>query len=600
MELLELKDSTDVATGNRYITAVISVDDNLQTLTIDDKHPNFNLVTSAIIDNFSSGCLTPGELAKIFSDSVDLSTIAEKKLESITKVEGLDGRLTVSDGHVLIDYEPIDEALENHILRMLREDGSPRDATNWRSFVKFVENLYANQSAFVRNQLFGWISYENVSGTGLTLTPDGCLIGYKGCAGTVDAPLSVYSGPAIVDGIAMNGQIPNVPGTTIEMPRSKVQDDPNVGCASGLHVGTYDYAKNWSRGVLLTVKVNPRDIVSVPTECDAQKIRVCRYQVIEAVEGPVNSLSWGDDDWDRDYCEECGDDCSCYSDEYDCPCDDCSCEFDEYESSCDSCSEDSSDAEDSLNLSQVIGKTIIFDYTSSSGQTSYERELLVEEVSPTLVTGATQEGYRSFRIDHIHPSSIRVVVTEEDDSDETIDKVYSAFESLVKKAIPAAENAKDTIIDKAEELYGIGKSKVQSALSKVNDVLVENFYKTAAEEGVTIGFDYTDKYGNTTVNRVLKVEEYDSENGLIKGFTIEGPRSFSTDAMMGVYIVKSEEESPFEVLSKAKKGDSVTLSLDDEVKIEGSIIELVANKFVLVDVNGEAVIVPIDRIRKID
>lgn len=45
--------------------------------------------------------------------------------------------------------------------------------------------------------------------------------------------------------------------------------------------GTEGYAQDYVRvdGVLLTVLVDPPDVVSVPTDSGAQKMRVCRYEV---------------------------------------------------------------------------------------------------------------------------------------------------------------------------------------------------------------------------------------------------------------------------------------------------------------------------------
>ena len=63
------------------------------------------------------------------------------------------------------------------------------------------------------------------------------------------------------------------------MPRSEVEWDPSVGCHQGLHVGSWDYAAGFARGAVLTVYVNPRDVVSVPTDCDAAKMRCCRYTI---------------------------------------------------------------------------------------------------------------------------------------------------------------------------------------------------------------------------------------------------------------------------------------------------------------------------------
>ncbi len=73
------------------------------------------------------------------------------------------------------------------------------------------------------------------------------------------------------------------PGQICEMPRHKVAFDPSNGCAAGLHVGTHNYTKSYRTNdsqTVVMVKVNPADVVSVPTgECE--KMRCCRYVVLE-------------------------------------------------------------------------------------------------------------------------------------------------------------------------------------------------------------------------------------------------------------------------------------------------------------------------------
>lgn len=72
------------------------------------------------------------------------------------------------------------------------------------------------------------------------------------------------------------------------MPRSQVTADSGIGCSAGLHVGTWDYAVTFlgHDTPVLAVLVSPRDVVSVPTDCDAQKMRVCRYQVLREATRP--------------------------------------------------------------------------------------------------------------------------------------------------------------------------------------------------------------------------------------------------------------------------------------------------------------------------
>jgi hypothetical protein len=146
------------------------------------------------------------------------------------------------------------------------------------------------------------------------ITADGLVVGYKGVKRDADGQLvSVQSGRAIVDGTVHVGNIPNPLGAVVEMPRGEVTFDPANGCSVGLHVGTYDYAAGWAQGALLEVHVNPRDVVSVPTDCDSQKMRTCRYRVVATIDAPhtvpavydydddaddYDDESWGDSDYD--------------------------------------------------------------------------------------------------------------------------------------------------------------------------------------------------------------------------------------------------------------------------------------------------------------
>ena len=51
-----------------------------------------------------------------------------------------------------------------------------------------------------------------------------------------------------------------------------------------MHIGSFDYANDWSSGgKLLLVRFNPRDAVSVPSDCSCQKLRVCKYEVIKEI-----------------------------------------------------------------------------------------------------------------------------------------------------------------------------------------------------------------------------------------------------------------------------------------------------------------------------
>ena len=55
------------------------------------------------------------------------------------------------------------------------------------------------------------------------------------------------------------------------------------------HVGSLEYATTFgsSDRIVVIVEVDPADIVSVPSDCEFQKLRTCRYKVVGKYEGPL-------------------------------------------------------------------------------------------------------------------------------------------------------------------------------------------------------------------------------------------------------------------------------------------------------------------------
>lgn len=252
---------TLVSTDTGEETLTVFLPDGPATITRD--HPTFEETLSAV---------RAGDPAETIRDLVDLETGVANRLHPLSD------RVSVADGHIYFDGDKVDNTVTRTILRFL--EGGIGD---WRPMVRFMENLAANPNRHSREQLYDWLQ----SVGDFALTEDGCFIGYKGVARNANGDyVSVSHGPAIVDGQPVNGAVPNTPGSVVELGRSQVTFDPSIGCASGLHVGTFTYAKQWARGGLLKVKVNPRDCVSVPTDSNYEKLRVCRYRVLDTIDAP--------------------------------------------------------------------------------------------------------------------------------------------------------------------------------------------------------------------------------------------------------------------------------------------------------------------------
>lgn len=229
-----------------------------------EEHPNWQGIFQAVI-------LDKVEDEDAIERLFDVTKAISQKFQQVSE------RVSVANGRVYLDGDEVNGALSEQIVRFLEED-----VEDWAPLVIFLERVSTNMQEHSRVQLFEWLARHK-----FTITEDGKFVAYKG----VNADLSsIMSGPGIVNGVAVS-RVTNPIGGVIEIARSKVQHDPGVGCASGLHAGTYEYAKGFSRGKVLEVHVDPRDVVSVPTDCDAQKIRTCRYTVIREVEAPYTTAS---------------------------------------------------------------------------------------------------------------------------------------------------------------------------------------------------------------------------------------------------------------------------------------------------------------------
>lgn len=197
------------------------------------------------------------------------------------KFEALSERITVKDGILFLDGDPTDDVLSKQIVRFLY-DG----VDDYKPLVKFYENILSNPNKHSREQLFHWLNQHK-----FVIDSDGYVIGYKYVTTHVDHATGEVSytatmkGYGIVNGVEYeDSYLPYALGDVVTMPRNKVNHNPAQGCSYGLHVGTYAYAAG-GHTTVFTVRVNPRDVVSVPTDCNWAKVRCCRFEIIEINQG---------------------------------------------------------------------------------------------------------------------------------------------------------------------------------------------------------------------------------------------------------------------------------------------------------------------------
>jgi len=246
------------AAGRKSVTVFLEG----EPLTTDDTNPNFDTIVEMIHNGQTDG------LRARFS----AKNLVEDKFLNLSERVAMRGQVIYFDG------DPVESVLTDHLVSVLQE--GTEDAT---PILNFWEKIATNPSDNSRENLFRWLKSQHRE-SGLTIDEDGDIIGYKAVTGDL---LSTRSGPGIVnDEVFEDSQLSNQPGNVVAMPRSIVTDDPSVACSVGLHVGTRGYAEAFAPrdGKIVLVKVNPRDVVSVPSDSRDQKMRVCRYEVLEILE----------------------------------------------------------------------------------------------------------------------------------------------------------------------------------------------------------------------------------------------------------------------------------------------------------------------------
>ena len=189
------------------------------------------------------------------------------------------GKFTVTaDKKLTYNGKTLPDSLIKRIMAMAaRTNGDPTP------FFKFWERLQKNPSFRSVEQLWPFLE----EGT-IPLTLDGCFLAYK----SVRSDYMDHH----------SGTIKNVLGTTISMPRNEISDDPEQACHVGLHVGAWGYASTFCTGggnyKLLICKVDPENVVCVPHDHNAQKMRVSAYEILGHSTGqPLKEWIYDEDDF---------------------------------------------------------------------------------------------------------------------------------------------------------------------------------------------------------------------------------------------------------------------------------------------------------------
>ena len=227
-----------------------------------DSHPNFQEIKERVLREETDGLL------ELFDQEQAV-------------IDYTDGNISVTHGVVSYKGEPVHNVLDDKIL------GCMSEGVMYKRLIRFLDKLMDNPSRRSVNELYRFLEHKN-----MPITPEGDFIAYKGVNSNFTDKYT--------------GKFDNSVGKTLEMSRNTVCDDANIGCSEGFHAGSYDYAKGYasSGGNLMVVEIDPSDVVSVPHDCDCQKLRTSKYKVVghyEHIENAPLDDGLNEDYWDGDY-----------------------------------------------------------------------------------------------------------------------------------------------------------------------------------------------------------------------------------------------------------------------------------------------------------
>ena len=172
------------------------------------------------------------------------------------------GRLTIAGNAVYFDGDLVPQSLEERLLNMLEQGGRVDDST-FNAWSKFIDKLRDASNNDVYNRLHAFLKFNDLS-----IDDDGDIIAFK------------VVRPDYKD--KHSGTFDNSVGQTPTIPRTKVDPNNEAYCSYGLHVCAFGYLSSFARSgdPVMLVKLDVRDIISVPLDYDGEKVRCCKYQVV--------------------------------------------------------------------------------------------------------------------------------------------------------------------------------------------------------------------------------------------------------------------------------------------------------------------------------
>jgi hypothetical protein len=205
------------------------------------------------------------------------------------------GNIEVKGNRLFWQGRELKNALTTKIIAMIEEGFGVEPLVN------FMDNLMQNPSMTAVNELYRFLEVGN-----LPITPDGCFLAFKKIR---DDYMDVHSGTVLNKPAALltedeRAAMPMKGGrrnettvdvvndeTVVSMPRNAVDDQRHNTCSDGLHFCSLGYLRHFGGGRVVILKINPADVVSIPSDYNDTKGRTWRYIVVGELEtNPEDAL----------------------------------------------------------------------------------------------------------------------------------------------------------------------------------------------------------------------------------------------------------------------------------------------------------------------
>ena len=229
----------------------------------------------------------------LVNEQYDLAVTILNIREAVKQFLTTDEKFTLENDLIVLDNRPFSEAVTDKVLRMIES------CNRALPLFEFLRNVRSNPSKSAQDDLL-FFCVAN----GFMISDDGAILAYKSVQGDYT---DIHSGSVLnkpyslmteIEQEVYRGGITNDNGVTVRvvngvtvvsMVRNDVDDRRDVTCSTGLHFAAFRYASTWAgpidgeRRKLVLMKVNPRDVVSIPIDYNNQKGRCCYYEVVDEI-----------------------------------------------------------------------------------------------------------------------------------------------------------------------------------------------------------------------------------------------------------------------------------------------------------------------------